>query len=71
MGVSAQAVVGQAGEAIPHAVELTGAILILALSIKPVWRFMRSRIFKPRPTGASLATTTTTVNAPEPCAGST
>lgn len=71
MGVSAQAVVGQAGEAIPHAVELTGAILILALSIKPVWRFIRSRIFKPRPTGASLATTTTTVNAPEPCAGST
>jgi hypothetical protein len=71
MGVSAQAVVGQAGEAIPHTVELSGAILILALSIKPVWRFMRSRIFKPRPTGASLATNTTTVNAPEPCAGST
>ncbi len=71
MGISAQAVVGQAGEAIPHAVELTGAFLILALSVKPVWRFLRSRIFKPAPTGALLATNTTTANAPEPSAGST
>ncbi len=71
MGVSAQAVAGQAGEAIPHAVELAGAILILALSVKPVWQFMRSRIYRPGPTRESLETDTTTVNGPEPCAGST
>ncbi|MEE4113029.1 MAG: hypothetical protein V2I40_09465, partial [Desulfobacteraceae bacterium] len=71
VGVSAQAMVGQAGEAIPHAVELAGAILILALSVKPVWRFMRRRIFKRRPTDGSVRTDTTTVKAPEPCAGST
>jgi hypothetical protein len=71
MGVSAQAVVGQAGEAIPYAVELAGAILILALSVKPVWRFVRSRMFKLRQTGESRRTDTTTVNTPEPCAGGT
>ncbi|WP_372677235.1 SO_0444 family Cu/Zn efflux transporter [Desulfosarcina sp.] len=71
MGVSAQAVVGQAGEAIPHAVELVGAILILALSVKPVWRFVRSRFFRPGPPCESLATNATTINTPEPIAGST
>ena len=71
LGVSAQAVVGRAGDAIPHAVELTGAILILVLSVKPVWRFLRNRIFTPRSTGDALATGTTAVDAPEPCAGST
>ncbi len=71
MGISAKAVVGQAGEAIPHAVQLTGAILILALSVKPVWRFMRSRFFKPGLTGESLMTDATTANAPEPRVGST
>jgi hypothetical protein len=71
LGVSAKAVVGQAGEAIPHAVELTGAILILVLSVKPVWRFMRNRIFTPESTGDASATDTTAVDAPEPCSGST
>ena len=71
MGISARAVVGQAGEAIPHAVELTGAILILVLSVKPVWRFIRSRFFKPGPVVESLVTDTGSLNAPEPVAGST
>ena len=71
MGVSAQAVVGQAGEAIPRAVELTGAILILALSVKPVWRFMRGRILKPGPARESMERDIATVKAPEPCAGRT
>ncbi|MCB2146458.1 MAG: SO_0444 family Cu/Zn efflux transporter [Deltaproteobacteria bacterium] len=70
-GVSAQAVVGQAGEAIPHAVELTGAIFILVLSVKPVWRLMRNRISTPGSTGDAPATGTTAVDAPAPCAGST
>ncbi len=44
LGISAQAVVGQAGEAIPFGLELAGAILILALSIKPLGRFLRNRL---------------------------
>ena len=71
LGISAQAVVGQAGEAIPPTVELAGAILILALSVKPVWRFVRSRFFKPRSTGESSTTEPTPVKAPVPSAGST
>ncbi|WP_319404741.1 SO_0444 family Cu/Zn efflux transporter [uncultured Desulfosarcina sp.] len=71
MGVSARSMVGQAGEAIPHAVELTGAILILVLSVKPVWRFMRDRILRPGSTGDASATGTPAIDAPEPCAGST
>jgi uncharacterized protein len=71
LGISAQAVVGQAGEAIPYTVELAGAIFILVLSVKPVWRFVRYRIFKPRPTGGTLQTDTTAVDVPETCAGST
>ena len=68
---SAQAVVGRAGEAIPYAVELTGAILILVLSVKPVWRVMRSRLHGPESTRESLGTDTTVVNAPQPWRGST
>lgn len=71
LGISAQAVVGHAGEAIPQAVELVGAILILALSVKPMWRFLGSRIFKPRPTDESSAINNTAANVPRPCAGRT
>ena len=71
MGISAQAVVGQAGEAIPYSVELVGAIFILALSVRPVWRFIRSRIFKPKPAKAFAAAGKGNVNAPEPSTGST
>jgi uncharacterized membrane protein YraQ (UPF0718 family) len=71
MGVSAQAVVGQAGEAMPHAVELAGAILVLALSVKPVWAFVRSRLAKPAPTGEAPTVDRGDSDVPEPCAGST
>jgi uncharacterized membrane protein YraQ (UPF0718 family) len=43
LGISARAMVGQAGEAVPYGVELAGAILILILSIKPVGRFLYNR----------------------------
>ncbi|BBO93309.1 SO_0444 family Cu/Zn efflux transporter [Desulfosarcina ovata] len=69
LGISARAIVGQAGESIPYAIELAGAMIILVLSVKPVWHFLRSRFpdggRRPGPTGdGSLA-------APEHCAGST
>lgn len=66
LGVSAQAVVGHAGEAIPHTVELAGAILILALSVNPVWTFVRSRLAKPAP-----AKDRGDFDGPEPCSGGT
>jgi uncharacterized membrane protein YraQ (UPF0718 family) len=72
MGISARAVVGQAGEAIPHAVGLVGAVLILILSVQPVWRFIRSRFVRSRTTTAEpLTADSTTISTPEPCAGST
>jgi uncharacterized membrane protein YraQ (UPF0718 family) len=72
MNISARAVVGQAGEAIPHAVGLVGAVLILILSVQPVWRFIRSRFVRSRTTTAEpLTADSTTISTPEPCAGST
>ena len=44
LGISAQAMVGQAGEAIPFGIELAAAILILILSVNPVSKFLRRRI---------------------------
>ncbi len=37
-GISARAVVGQAGEIIPHDFQLAAAFIVLALSIKPLWK---------------------------------
>jgi hypothetical protein len=43
LGISAQAVVGQASEIVPHWAGVIGAIAILAMSIKPVWSAVRER----------------------------
>jgi len=44
MGFSAQAMVGQAAEVVPLWVQWAGALLVLLLSIKPLYRKMRSLI---------------------------
>ena len=49
LGISAQAVVGQASEIVPGWAGWIGAIAILAMSIKPVWNAIRVR-FKPAET---------------------
>jgi hypothetical protein len=46
LGISAQAVVGQASEIVPEWAGLLGAMAILGMSVKPVWRAIRAR-FKP------------------------
>jgi uncharacterized membrane protein YraQ (UPF0718 family) len=46
LGISAQAVVGQASEIVPEWAGLLGAIAILGMSVKPVWSAIRAR-FKP------------------------
>jgi uncharacterized membrane protein YraQ (UPF0718 family) len=37
MGISPQAVVGQAGELVPHWAQMTGALLLLLLSVRPLY----------------------------------
>ena len=46
LGISAQAVVGQASEIVPEWAGLMGAILILGMSLKPIWSTIKAR-FKP------------------------
>jgi hypothetical protein len=46
LGISAQAMVGQASEIVPEWVGLMGAILILGMSLKPIWGTIKAR-FKP------------------------
>ena len=41
LGISAKAMVGQAGELLPYPVQLAAALLILALSIKPMSRMIQ------------------------------
>lgn len=41
-GISARALVGEAGEMVPPSLEMAGAILLLALSVQPVGRTVRS-----------------------------
>ncbi|MGD9219264.1 MAG: SO_0444 family Cu/Zn efflux transporter, partial [Desulfobacterales bacterium] len=47
LGISAQAVVGQASEIVPEWAGIIGALAILAMSIKPVWNAISER-FKPK-----------------------
>jgi hypothetical protein len=49
LGISAQAVVGQASEIVPEWAGLLGAIAILGMSIKPVWGAIRARFKPPGP----------------------
>ena len=46
LGISAQAIVGQASEIVPEWAGLLGAIIILGMSVKPVWGSLMAR-FKP------------------------
>lgn len=41
-GVSASAIAGQAGEIIPHWLQLSGAIVVIVLSVKPLYLFFRN-----------------------------
>ena len=49
LGISAQAVVGQASEIVPEWAGLIGALAILGMSAKPIWRAVSAR-FKPKET---------------------
>ena len=40
-GISAQAVAGKAGEVLPHWLQLVGALLVIMLSVKPLYKIMQ------------------------------
>jgi hypothetical protein len=40
-GISAKAVIGQAGEFMPYPIQLTAALLLLAMSIRPISAIIR------------------------------
>jgi uncharacterized protein len=44
LGISAQAMAGQAAELIPFPLQLAGALLLLVLSIRPFWKAMQSLV---------------------------
>ncbi len=46
LGISAKAMVGQAGELVPYPAQLAAALLILALSIKPMYRMIQGWLKK-------------------------
>lgn len=46
LGISARAIAGQATEVIPPWVQVGGALVILALSIRPVYHALRSRLVR-------------------------
>ncbi len=73
LGMSARAMVGQTGQSIPFGVELAGAVLILILSVKPLVRFLRSRLsrFSASHTHGLPPHASESISSPEHCAGST
>ena len=44
LGISAKAIAGQAAEVVPHWAQVAGALVLLAISAKPAYRAVRSRI---------------------------
>lgn len=48
LGVSARAVVGQAAEMLPGQLQVIGALILLALSVKPVAKIIQRRLGKPQ-----------------------
>ncbi len=55
LGISAQAMVGQASEIVPEWAGLMGAILLLGMSLKPIWGTIKAR-FKAAGPGADTET---------------
>jgi len=59
LGFSARAVVGQAGEIIPHWTQWMGALILLALSVKPIWMRLKSRFVRGKPVPEAICSTET------------
>jgi len=71
LGISARAVVGQTGEAIPYGLELVAAVFVLLISINPTGRFLHSRFARPAPVRPSPTAGARDPEGPEPRSGGT
>lgn len=49
LGISAQAMAGQATEVIPSWAQVIGAVVLLALSVRPVYQTLRSKLARGKP----------------------
>ena len=47
-GVTASAIAGQAGEVIPYWLQLSGAFIVILLSVKPLYLFLKSIFTSPK-----------------------
>jgi uncharacterized membrane protein YraQ (UPF0718 family) len=59
LGFSARAVVGQAAEIIPNWAQWMGALILLVLSVKPIWMRLKSRFVPGKPVPAASCSTET------------
>jgi uncharacterized membrane protein YraQ (UPF0718 family) len=48
LGISAQAVAGHATEIIPPWIQVIGAVLLLLMSVRPFYRALKTRLWRPR-----------------------
>ena len=74
LGFSARAVVGQAGEIVPLWAQWTGALIILAISVPPMWRRLKSRFSAKGKSSAMFpvqGTLTDQTDNSAPCTGNT
>jgi uncharacterized protein len=48
VGISPQAIIGEASELIPETVKLIAVVLLLGFSINPLYKLLRKKIAKPK-----------------------
>ena len=77
LGISASAIAGQAGEVIPHWLQFGGALLVILLSVKPLYLYCKRLITPPimagqkmPPDGTAAETDSAAKDKPEYCAPS-
>jgi len=68
LGISAQAMVGRASEIVPEWAGLMGAIVILGMSIRPIWEFISARFRSTKRANATKAALKKAEDEPEPTA---
>jgi len=63
-GVSASAIAGQAGELIPYWLQFTGALIVIGLSVRPLYKFFRGLFTGPKGKAAKMPDKGRTAKAP-------
>jgi hypothetical protein len=75
--VSAQAVIGQAAETMPHGLALLGSVVLVLLSIRPLWRILKKALSRhsvakaPKPVQIQLKPDSARTIPSESCSGPT